>query len=563
MTRRDRHPPVTDTLDELRLLQGIVSMGARFREGRDADKVLRDGLKLAMETFDAAAGCVATVPPGHYEAELHYASPRETGWDRHLLAGFVRGEKVPVPSDEMFARVRRRARMWGILAVRAPGRTFGWEERRALSAIASAVTDIAQRMDQERIREVRSRIDRKIMEQIRPKDLFYQILHGLRTLTEYDHSAMLLIANDEVDALEVVAEQVAWRKGKGRRVGERLALEREVRELLRREGVYGFRREGGAWHEWSDRPVDALAALMSTVADEGDVAESTMICAPLVSRDGVLGLLKISAIDIGTLGRYEEELVSRFLPQASVALQNARRTESLEMKMLAAERQSAMANLARGVSHDVNNALGAVLPLVQQMQEEASSGAIDPAVMADDLREIHRSLQVCRRIFSGMLSFAKGAARHDGEVLLHVEVETTLGLLREGMTRREIVVEVDVPDTLPPLRGVPADIEQLLLNLLTNARDAMARGGRLTVTARRHGNAVETTIADTGHGIAPADMQKIQEPFFTTKQTGYGLGLAICRSIVAQMRGRFEIDSAPGAGTTVRLLLPAIAESSP
>ena len=101
-----------------------------------------------------------------------------------------------------------------------------------------------------------------------------------------------------------------------------------------------------------------------------------------------------------------------------MALQNARRAESLEQRVLIAERKHAMADLARGVSHDVNNALGAVLPLVQQLREEIEQGTLDPAVAAVDLAQIEHSIQVCRRIFGAMVHFARGTARNPSEVSL-------------------------------------------------------------------------------------------------------------------------------------------------
>ena len=109
-----------------------------------------------------------------------------------------------------------------------------------------------------------------------------------------------------------------------------------------------------------------------------------------------------------SLGSYEADLVSRFMPHAAVALRNARRTESLERTILKAERKHAMADLARGISHDINNALGGVLPLVQQLRDEAAVGKLDADVAAQDLEQIERSMLVCRRIFGGML---KGVAR--------------------------------------------------------------------------------------------------------------------------------------------------------
>src|SRR5207237_5972355 len=119
-------------------------------------------------------------------------------------------------------------------------------------------------MGWQRIVEVRARIDRKIMEQLRPKDLFYQILHGLRSLTNYDHSSALLICDPRENALEIVAEQIAWLKGRSRRIGLRLPLNDDLWHLMRDSTVYGFNREDGGWREWLGQDSIALAQLLDS-----------------------------------------------------------------------------------------------------------------------------------------------------------------------------------------------------------------------------------------------------------------------------------------------------------
>jgi signal transduction histidine kinase len=119
-----------------------------------------------------------------------------------------------------------------------------------------------------------------------------------------------------------------------------------------------------------------------------------------------------------------------------------------------------------------------------------------------------------------------------------------------------VVVTVDVPADLPPLFGMQVELEQLLLNLLSNACDATRPGDAVTVRATCAGNLLELVVEDTGCGIPREHLARLQEPFFTTKANGHGLGLAICRSIVAGMRGRLHIESTPGAGTRVRAALP-------
>src|SRR5262249_1400663 len=158
--------------------------------------------------------------------------------------------------------------------------------------------------------------------------------------------------------------------------------------------VCGFDRRGRRWTDWTGTDATALAELLDfdRGTAPGTPPEGAILCAPLVARSGLLGILKVAALSPGAFGRYEVDLVAQCPPQAAVALQNSRRAESLEQKVLAAERKHAMADLARGVSHDVNNALGAVLPLVQQLREELDRGGLDPAVAAEDFREIERSI---------------------------------------------------------------------------------------------------------------------------------------------------------------------------
>jgi signal transduction histidine kinase len=543
---------------ELRVLRQLSAFTSQFRDGKDIGKVTRSALRLSMELLGAADGCVAVVSPGKQEVELNFAIPPDAEWDRGLLTSFIRGGEKPVPAIMALGRLRRWGRMWGVLAVRAAAGRLSWHHREALTALASAVSDLLERIDQERIREVRARIDYKILEQLRPKDLFYQILHGLHSLTQYDHSASLLI--HETGALEVVAETITWKKGKSNNIGLNLPLSPPLVPLLRLGAVYGFDRRGDHWEEWTNAQAVGLAELLDAhyAREEGEAEplDRSMLCAPLATRERVLGLLKVSAKHPGSLGNHEANLLGQFLPHASIALQNSQRTASLERNLIQAERKHAMADLARGVAHDVNNALAAVLPLVQQIRSELETGAVDPLALAEDLQQIERSIQTSRRIFGGMLNFARGTVTNNSGARIRQALENTHAILKEGFQRRKIEVSLEVEPELPALPGSQGDLEQLLLNLLTNARDAMPEGGRLRITARKMEDFIELVVEDSGSGIPPENLAKVFEPFFSTKPQGNGLGLSICRSIVWQMQGRLDIRSTPGSGTRVVIEAP-------
>jgi len=553
---------------ELAALKFLDRLAAHLREVREPHKALRHALRDTREFFQASHGCIATLRAGRVEAGLLFTLPQQTDWDMGVLTRYIRHMRPPVQRDMLIGSVRRRGGAWGALALVAPGRTFDRDDRRLITRVAAVLSAAVHRIDRDRLLGVRDRIDRKIMEQIQPKDLFYQILDGIRSLTLYDHSSALLIREEDTASLRVVAEQIAWTKAKSDRIGLRMRITNDAEALLRSGRVHGFDRHGETWREWDGQPAAGLAALLDynapAAADGDHVREGSMLCAPLVTRDSLVGVLKIAARYPEQLKPFDAELVEHFRSQAAIAIQNLHRTESLRARVVTAERKYAMADLARSVSHDVNNALGAMLPLVQQLQVDVRGGTLAPAVIAEDLAHVQKALQVCRRIFGGMLTFSRNAARRGGYGQVRRAVDTATAILKYGMSRSAIELQVNIPDDVPEVACSQTDLEQVFLNLLTNAREATPHGGRIAVTARTGDGAVEISIVDTGCGIPAEDMARVLEPFFTTKPHGNGLGLAICRSVLWEVDGTLTIHSETGRGTEVRVVVPqAVAQPQP
>lgn len=540
-------------LDELR---------TNLRAVRDQQNALRLSLRRSCEHFKVNDGCIAVAPPGGSRAELIAVIPRGSKWDLDCLAAFLHKQRPRIDPNVIMAPIQRRGRLWGVLALRGEREFEIPSSYIALRRVANLISEAMDDIDRERNIGVRSQIDRKILEQLRPRDLFYQILHGLRSLTQYDHSSALLICDRRENALEVVAEQMAWFKGKSRRIGLRLPLTDDIWALLRNDMVYGFNRSATGWNEWSDRQATGLAELLDynnpAENSASDRPELCMICAPLTAREGVMGVLKVSACYPGSFGDYEADLVQRFAPLAAVAIQNSQRAVTLEAKMLEAEKKHAIANLLRGVSHDVNNALGCILPLVQQILADVRSSDLQEDTLCDDLRQIEHSIQTCRRIFGGMLALARNTSQLNLQGNLRRALDSTLAVLRDGLERQGIRLDIQLSDVLPNIQAGQGDLEQLFLNLATNARDAMPTGGVLSIRAEAEGDHIAILIRDTGCGIPVELLSKVQEPFFTTKRHGNGLGLSICRSITWNARGQMNIKSEPGAGTQIRVLLPIV-----
>ena len=546
--------------DELSALKFLDRLQTYLKHVREPQKAFRYALRETYKFFDASHGCIARLRPGRPQAEIPFSNPKGGSWDVDDLTLFIERKHPPVRPGVMMAPLKRFGGAWGALALSRPRRPFRRSERELIARVGETLSDVIARIDNDRMSGVRAHIDRKIMEQIDPKDLFYQILDGLRSLTHYDHSSALLIRDEHEPELVLVAEQIAWVKAKSRRIGLRLPIAQETSALLLSEQVYGFDREDERWHEWNGRHAGGLAGLLDYNIDgpgeEAGLREASMLCAPLVTREGLIGVLKIAARYPGQLKPYDGALVEHFRSQAAVAIQNLHRTAALRARVVTAERKHAMAELARSVSHDVNNALGSMLPLVQQMQEDVRAGVQSPSVLFDDLEQVQKSLQVCRRIFGGMLSFSRGGARRIQHGHVRRAFETTTAILKYGMGRRGIQLDTEIPDDAPAVACGQSDLEQIFLNVMTNAREATPPGGRIAVAVEPGPDIMRISIRDSGCGIEPEDLPRVMEPFFTTSAHGNGLGLPICRAILWEIGGTITLESQRGIGTRVELTLP-------
>src|SRR5206468_1254389 len=350
--------------------------------------------------------------------------------------------------------------------------------------------------------------------ELRPKDLFYQILHGLRALTRSDHSSAILIAEEDAARLVLHAEQIAWAKRKSDRIGRKIKVPRELRTGLRRATAIRWASFGRAKKGAPQEPPagarddashdhEAVARLLRWGGKRDEAAEGAILWAPLQHDGKLLGLLKIAARRPGALALPEAAGVERVVRHLASVIHNARRALSMEERILEAEKKHAMADLARAISHDVKNAIGAILPLAQQAREEVETGAAVREVLAQDLLRIEQSAQFCQRIFDGMLQLARSESRAAVSAPLSKVLEGTLAILGTRMKRSGVALELKIPDDLPEVRAGRGGLEQLLLNLFTNALDSTVAGGRRRVQARSAGLNLEVRFADTGSGIPP------------------------------------------------------------
>jgi signal transduction histidine kinase len=224
--------------------------------------------------------------------------------------------------------------------------------------------------------------------------------------------------------------------------------------------------------------------------------------------------------------------------------------EALESRLRRTETLAAMGQMAAMLAHEIRNPLGIIRGAAERMGKQY--GIEDDPVyrfIPDEVDRLERTLGT-------YLDFARpadsGETSDAGEAL-----RRTLHLMEGEFTRKGLRLTADMEDGTFPVRGDAHLLQQAFLNLLLNAREAMEAGGAADVALRRNGNRVTVTVTDSGPGMTEAVRRRAAEPFFTSKPSGSGLGLAVVQRVATEAGGSLSIDSAPGRGTRVTLSFPS------
>jgi PAS domain S-box-containing protein len=267
-------------------------------------------------------------------------------------------------------------------------------------------------------------------------------------------------------------------------------------------------------------------------------------------------------------------------------------TERIELERIArqSEKMAAVGTLAAGIAHEINNPIGIITSRVELMLMEAHERSLKREVIKD-LRVLEKHAGRVAKITQGLLSFSRQAPWKLTSVDVNQVVEEALLLVEKQLAKERIALKQDLARDLPKIQGSPNHLEQVIVNLLTNAREAMPRGGVLRVSTTVHRpsltddrmeedrdghrtsaspvvpssviehDMVEIQISDTGLGIPPEILPRIFDPFFTTKEQGSGLGLSITYGIVREHGGTITVDSRPGEGSSFIIQVPISGES--
>lgn len=301
----------------------------------------------------------------------------------------------------------------------------------------------------------------------------------------------------------------------------------------------------------------------------------SLVVIPLFAREKPLGVIAADHVEPGrTITKEALEAVMTFAQQAGLAIHNAFMYQELkafsqemeqkikkttadlrkaEAQLIRSERLAALGQLAAGIAHEIRNPLTSINILIHSMIQNLPLG--DP--QREDFQVIEEEIQRINEIINQFLQFAKPASPNLERTEVTSIFEETLQLLRPQTEKLQISVEKDFL-SLPLITIDKEQMKQVILNLLMNAIQAMPGGGRLKLQGgvSKDGQWVQLAIQDSGVGIPPEDMNRLFDPFFSTKEGGIGLGLSIAYRIIDQHHGKIDVTSDPDEGTTFTVYLP-------
>ncbi|MBV8207516.1 MAG: GAF domain-containing protein [Acidobacteria bacterium] len=233
---------------------------------------------------------------------------------------------------------------------------------------------------------------------------------------------------------------------------------------------------------------------------------------------------------------------------------------ALESQLTQAEKLSSIGLLAAGVAHEVNTPLAVISSYAQMLAKQLTGDDRKSSLLEKITRQTFRASE----IVNNLLNFSRTGGGEFADVDLNQIIRETLALVEHQLSTSRIRIVQDLTSDLPRIHGNTGKLQQVFLNLVLNARDAMPSGGTLTVRTR-NGSGANVAISDTGTGIAPEHLSRIYDPFFTTKtaprqgeRRGTGLGLAVTYGIIQEHAGKIWVESEAGQGTTFFLEFPMV-----
>lgn len=303
------------------------------------------------------------------------------------------------------------------------------------------------------------------------------------------------------------------------------------------------------------RPVKELVLGTKKVA-EGDLEYRIPI-----ASDDEMGHLARSFNDMTSkLGKANQEITEWVRTLEHRVDDRTRELRETQSQLFHAERLATLGKIAATVAHEINNPLSGVFTYVKLMERRIEEGKASPDDIGkyrEYLSTISREVQRTSSIVMNLLDFTRPKEPSRKPVNLNRLVEESIAIVRGKLGSYGVTLENRM-DPLPEILADPSQMQQVFINIIVNACEAMNRGGDLTIRSGHDekNRTVSVSFSDTGPGISPEDLARVFDPFFTTKEKGTGLGLSVAHGIVTRHNGRIEVSSSGRDGTVMTVVLP-------
>jgi signal transduction histidine kinase len=303
------------------------------------------------------------------------------------------------------------------------------------------------------------------------------------------------------------------------------------------------------------------------------------LCVPIKTKDRILGIIHVDTLEkVMGFSQEELELLAAMGHQIGIAVENAKLVTDLkkanveikdqQAKLIEAEKLTLLGKIAGGVAHEINNPIMSILGFTGMACKRLQDAVPAPEKVNECihyLNVVQEEAHRCIQIVESISQFYRRKQSAMAPIRIEKVIEAALSIAKLHMNQGHIEIVTHLSPDLPPILANQGLLQQVLVNILLNARDAMEKGGVLSVaTGFENPPWVTIRISDTGCGIKPEDIQRVFTPLFTTKGEGKGtgLGLSISQDIIKSHNGAIEVESVPGKGTTFIIRLPSANQSS-
>lgn len=445
-----------------------------------------------------------------------------------------------------------------------------------LESIERALTEGRLRAERDQLTQNILQINRQLERRVRELSILYSIGKSVTTLLDLEK-----VLNRIVEAAVYIT---------GAEEGSLMLVDKESGELyMRAARGLGEKYARGFRLRVEDSIAGQVVKTGQPFLESGDAQRlkiktgylvKSLMYVPLKSGSEVVGVLSVdNKVSNTPFTESDVYLLSALADYASIAIVNAHlytevksfseeleqkvaeRTKELEeaqAQLIQSEKLASIGQLAAGVAHELNNPISVMLGFAQAILRKLPQD--DP--LRKPLSTIEREGLRCKGIIQNLLDFARRSKPSLQPVDINQVLEASCLLIEHQMSLDNIVVTKGYAPNLPQVLADPNQLQQVFVNIIQNAYQAMPEGGTLRLVTRALGDEVQIIFADTGVGIPPENLKRIFDPFFTTKEVGQGtgLGLSVSYGIVEQHGGTIEVESKMGAGTTFIVKLPIMKE---